>query len=330
MTKKLTPISCNGIMKYGKEILMRKVLLYCMCCCFVLLSINDANGGIPGFMRARMGILKGDIQLPGIEMPEEGLIVSFFDKKKGPPPTEAGMHRVPEMVVRSDGKGHFSVSLLPGKYYMGVMLRKRGVGPGPPRPGEKFFFAMSAEHKLDLFTVETKKVNDLKKVSIAAPDQIEELQDFVTITGRVVDESGAPFSGALILVKDNPAVARPLFISAPSDKEGNYQIKLPPDTTYYLVARQRIQGGRPLPGSYVGTFGKNAPTQGTGQESIGAPAGVAGQGGEGEALPVSGKKGTVMNKVNITMFKVPDPEANRKKYQKTKVVKPESPNTVAH
>ncbi len=111
-------------------------------------------------------------------------------------------------------------------------------------------------------------------------------------------------------------MARPLFISAPSDAEGRYHIKLPPDTTYYILARQSIQGGRPLPGAYVGTFGKTAPSQGTGQESIGAPAGVVGRGGEGQALPVRGKKGQVIDNVNIIMFKVPDPEANRKKFQK--------------
>ncbi len=283
----------------------------------LVLEGGPVRAGVPGFLRARMGTLEGTIQLPeGVAMLSDGVIVSFFDRAKGPPPTEVGMHRVPEMVVRSDPQGRFSATLLPGSYMIGVLLRPRGVGPGPPRPGEQFFFAMDADGNFATFQVHTKEKTDAGAVQVVRPDRIRELAEFVTVRGRVFDENGKPFAGALILVKDNPNVARPLFISAPSAADGTFQIKLPPDTTYYIIARQSIQGGRPLPGTYVGTFGKTAPTQGTGQEAIGAPAGVVGRGGAGEALPIRGTKGEVIDKVDIFMFKVPDPQANRQKYQK--------------
>jgi hypothetical protein len=49
----------------------------------------------------------------------------------------------------------------------------------------------------------------------------------------------------------------------------------------------------------------------------GGAAGAVGSGGEGEALPVSGGKGQVRSNVDVTVFRLPDPEENRKKFQKS-------------
>ena len=227
-----------------------------------MLLASPVLGRGPRARRARLGKLSGTIVLPaGARMPGDGLIVAFFDQAKGPPPPEAGLHRVPGMVVRSKPTGEFSVTLLPGEYHVGIMDRPRGVGPGPPRPGENFYFAMDGEGSLALFRVRAKEDNAAGRITVALPAEIHELVEFATVRGRVSDEEGRPFPGALVLVKVSSNVARPLFISAPSDKEGRYHIRLPPDTTYYLVARQSIKGGRPRVGAYVGTFGKTAPTQ---------------------------------------------------------------------
>ncbi len=300
----------------GGAVAFRAVILGLCLSLALVCAVPAARAGIPGFLRARMGVLRGVIQLPpGVEMPADGAIVAFFDRRKGPPPTEVGMHRVPEMVVRSSPEGRFGVSLLPGSYMIGVLLRPRGVGPGPPRPGEQFFFAMTPDGRFATFAVQSKATTDAGVIAVAPPQQIRELTEFVTVRGRVFDEQGRPFAGARILVKQDPRMARPLFVSAPSAADGSYAIKLPPDTTYYIVARQNIQGGRPAPGSYVGTFGKRSPEPSPGEKGAGPLAGV-GPGGVGEALPVRGAAGEVIDHVDITMFRVPDPEANRRKYKK--------------
>lgn len=287
--------------------------------------------GIPGFMLARMGELAGSVELIGEKLPNNGVIMAFFNQETGPPPIESGMRRVPDMLGRSDGSGNFNIRLLPGKYFVGMLIRETGEGPGPPRPGEKFFFAQDDTNHLRLFEVPERQTVSVGVLRGVAPEKVKDFMEFTTISGRVVDEEGKPLAGAFVLVKTNPSTARPLFISSPTDSDGRYRIKVPPDTIYYIVARDQIQGGRPLPGSYVGTYGKTAPTQGTGSEGIGAPAGV-GSGGEGDALPVSGGKGQVIDNVDIAVFRLPDPEGNRNKYQKDAAkegsAKPE-PETVA-
>ena len=95
-----------------------------------------------------------------------------------------------------------------------------------------------------------------------------------------------------------------------------YFLKLPAGQQYYLIARQSIRGGRPVPGSSIGTYGKISPVKETGEDGIGAPAGVAGKGGSGEAIGVTGKPGEVIQNINIQMFSIPRPEANREKFQK--------------
>lgn len=81
---------------------------------------------VPGFMKARMGALSGQVVIEGHEPPEDGYVVSFFDVSKGPPPGLDFLRRIPDMVGRTDKTGKFAVNLLPGKYYMGTMQGKRG------------------------------------------------------------------------------------------------------------------------------------------------------------------------------------------------------------
>ncbi|MEW6427947.1 MAG: hypothetical protein AB1568_07925 [Thermodesulfobacteriota bacterium] len=296
-----------------------KVATLAVACFFVLCLPIPGSAGVPGFMKARMGTLAGSIVLPGLEIPQDGVIVALFQKELGPPPTEAGMRRIPEMVSRSDAAGAISVELLPGSYYVGALIRAKGESPGPPRPGEKFFFAHGEDGGLATYSVATKTVTEAGEIRVREPKEIKEIAGGFVIEGVVTDEEGKPYAGALILAKDNPEISRPLFISEPTDEQGRYRMTLPSDRVFYLFARQSILAGRPVPGSYVGVFGKTAPSQGTEKEaSFGGrtSVGVVGQGGEGEALEVKGKAGEVLGKVDITMFKLPDPEENRKKYQK--------------
>jgi hypothetical protein len=270
----------------------------------------------PGFLMAKAGVLEGTLVIKDGKPIPGGVIVSFFNTKDGPPPIYGNMHRVPDMVSRTDDEGKFSVKLLPGVYNMGAMIRARGEGAGPPRGEEEFFFITGDDGKLKSFTVpqkETVKIGTVKGVPI---DAVPEIKNSVIVKGKVVDEIGNAVEGAYVLVKNDVNSARPLFISEKTDKNGDYSLTLPAGIPYYLLARQNMRGGRPLAGSLVGTYGKTAPAGAEGEYGIDAPVGVGGKGGQGEALTVMGNKGAILTDININMFQVPNPEENREKFEK--------------
>jgi hypothetical protein len=122
--------------------------------------------------------------------------------------------------------------------------------------------------------------------------------------------------------------ARPDFVSGRTGEEGRFSLKLLPDTDYYLVGRERAVG-RPVPGTYVGTYGSTTAISEGGALPIGGmrpsqPAGgmprVEGvEIGPGDDLPliVRGRAGETLTGIDIMMFRVPVPEEQREKLQGT-------------
>ncbi len=150
----------------------------------------------------------------------------------------------------------------------------------------------------------------------------------VTVQGRLLmDKEGIPFAGGVVLVKTDMNKQRPDFVSPRTDEAGRYEIKLPADTPYFLLGRERAVG-RPGPGSYVGTYGSNKPFNLGGVLPIGNLGGRPASGipaiegmdiGPGKGLPktVIGKPGQSFTGVDIMMFKIPVPSEQREKLQGT-------------
>ena len=296
---------------------------------FVLLaSPLVCQAGVPGFMKKRMGTLSGQVMTDDGQ-PVPGGIVSFFDAEKGIPPLIADMHRIPDMIGRMGPDGRFSVKLLPGSYYMGALLiTVPGRGPGPPQKGETFYFAKDTNGGLRTFTLGTREEKDAGVIIGAAPETFPLVKNLVTIEGMLLKEDGKPFVGGVVLIKSDMNSQRPDFISQRTGEDGKFRLQLPPDTTYYLLGRERSVG-RPVPGSYVGTYGSNSPISSGGALPIGnvrpaQPAGgrpdIVGRNEEPkEDLPelITGKAGEVLQGIDITMFKVPVPGELRDKLQGT-------------
>ena len=267
--------------------------------------------GIPGFMKARMGSLSGQVYVDGKVLPNA--VVSFFDKKGGPPPVIGSARRVPDMVTRTDDAGRFVVKLLPGSFYMGALIRPKGDGPGPPRPGEKYFFMKDEQGALRTFTVKTKQLTSAGRIDGAKPETFTELNSFITIKGRLLDRQGKGLAGMFVTLKEDPQAPRPKYISAPSAKDGSYLLKVPPGS-YYVMARETVRGGRPRQGTYIGTYGKEPPAlEGRSYEE--ALTSANSRGGTGAAKLVSGAAGEVISGIDIKMFKIPDPEATRRHFE---------------
>ena len=295
---------------------------------FVLTVPMVCQAGVPGFMKERMGTLSGQVVRDDGQSLESGGIVSFFNTKKGIPPLVADMHRIPDMVGRMSPDGRFAAKLLPGSYYMGALITDPGRGPGPPREGEKFYFARDDKGNLREFTIGIKEEKDVGQVVGALPDTFPPVTNLVTIEGRLLMEAGHPFKGGIVLVKTDMNSARPDYVSQRTGEDGRFKLQLPVDTPYYLLGRERSVG-RPVPGSYVGTYGSSsAISQGgalpignvrPGQPASGRPEVPGVELGPGKELPatVVGKAGETLTGIDIMMFKMPVPGAQREKLQGT-------------
>jgi len=261
--------------------------------------------------------------------PLPGGVVSFFDTSKGIPPQIYKTHRIPDMVGRMDREGKFSAKLKPGIYYLGAMvITDKNRGPGPPRAGETFYFARDKKGNLREFRVKKKRVKDVGDVIGAKPETFPQAKNLVVIEGKLVREDGKPFVGGIVLAKTDMNKQRPDFVSERTDEDGRYELKLPANTPYYLVARERVVG-RPIPGTFVGTFGSDSPislggalpmgNKPPGQPASGMPEVSGMELGPGNQLPptVSGKPGETISGTDVTMFMVPVPGAQREQLQGT-------------
>ena len=299
---------------------MKKTILFVVGFVLALVSSSSWAAG-PDAMKGKMGTLKGTLYVNDKVL--ANAVVSFFDKKVGPPPViGSGARRVPEVLGRTNDKGDFSVKLLPGTYFMGAMIRDANKGAGPPRPGEEYFFIHSEQGQLREFTLTEKQVSEVGRVVGKTTAASQEFANYFTIKGKVTGEDGKPLAGILVTLKESMDAPRPIFISDETAADGSYTMKVPAGK-YFAVGRESVKGGKPAVGSYIGTYGKTNPATGeaapppnVGSQPGASPAakGLQGTSG-GQALAIEGKAGEVISDINIQLFKIPDPVETRAKYE---------------
>ncbi|NTV15552.1 MAG: hypothetical protein HGA96_16770 [Desulfobulbaceae bacterium] len=125
---------------------MKKILAV-LCWTLLLMAHSPpVQAELPEYVRGMLGSLGGQIQVEGKIQAQA--VVSFFNAKNGLPPLTEGLGRVPEFISRTDHAGDFKINLPPGRYYIGILVRNSGSSPGPPRPGEKFYFAATDRGQL--------------------------------------------------------------------------------------------------------------------------------------------------------------------------------------
>jgi len=138
---------------------------------FLLIMLLLPAGGhaaLPGFMLKKAGTMSGQVFID--DQPLANGIVSFFLASGGLPPSGNGMARVPEFLARSDAEGRFSAKLPGGEYYMGMLLREVAAGPGPPRPGEKYYFAAQPDGGLRRLVIADKEILSLGRIDGKPPE----------------------------------------------------------------------------------------------------------------------------------------------------------------
>ena len=279
-----------------------------------------ASAALPGFMLKRMGALKGQVFVE--EKPLPGAIIAFFLESKGLPPIGEGMRRVPEFLTRANPEGNFTVKLAAGKYYIGILIRE-DKAPGPPREGEKFYFADNGQGKLRLFSIADHQKIDVGRVDGSDPAIFKEIENLFSIEGIVMKGNlGEPYKGAVVMAKTALNNPRPDYISKRTLADGKFKLSVGPDSSYFLIARETISVARPRPGDYLGTYGVRS--EGSGNVGLifgsGAPPpGVmnAGEKPVDKPLQVIGGTGESLTGVEIMVFQVPDPQVIKESLQGT-------------
>jgi hypothetical protein len=279
------------------------------------------------------GTLSGQVvNDAGVPLP--GGVVSFFFTEKGSPMVGT-THRLPDMVGRMDTAGRFSAKLVQGTYYIGALvITEPGRGPGPPRQGELFYFIRDAGGNLQEFDVKASETIDAGQLAGVMSKELFTEKDMITVEGKLLTEDGKPFVGGIVLAKTDMNSQRPDFVSERTGADGRFQLKLPAGVDYYLVSRERVIG-RPTPGTYVGVLGSNASIIAGGalpignvrppsQPASGMPRQIPQQRGKPEIRPtnelpnvIKGAPGQTISNVDIMMFKIPDPNAQREALQGT-------------
>lgn len=296
---------------------MKKLIVVVMG--LLLMLAGAAHAAAPAAAgKSGQGTVEGVFLVPGGAVLAHG-IVSFFNKANGPPSEVSDLRRVPDMVTRTDGAGKFRAQLPAGSYYLGALEREVGKGPGPPQAGEKYFFALQDGDNFRLFAVQAGKELAAGQVAGVVPTKVKALKKAMTISGTVRDEEGKPFANGWVTVKKDLDSPRPQYISVKTAADGRYEMKIPPGR-YYVMVRDSMEGKRPLPGTYLGIYGKKSSFQPAAPFNIAGklsnqPPGGGFKNNRAEAVAVSGKAGQERAGIDVTMFKIPVPEEVRKKFE---------------
>lgn len=307
---------------------MNRLSLTLLC---VLLAPVVAFGALPGFMLERMGTMRGQIFVEGEPLPNA--VVAFFFSEKGLPPMPGGALRVPEFLSRLNNEGRFSVGLAAGTYYLGILIRDAAEGPGPPRPGEKYFFAVDEQGELRTLKIASREELDMGRIDASlpqkfaglelgnAPQMAKDSQSF-QVQGTVADKNGLPFPGAIVMAKQDLNTPRPEFISNRTGSDGTFSMMLPAEKKFFLIARQTLAGARPKPGQLIGTYGIESETGLASPVMFGAggpPPGVLDENKSAGNLAqtVTGSKDAKVTGITIHMYAIPDPDEMKASIQGT-------------
>ena len=297
---------------------MKKNSLFLLVFFACLLIVGASQAASPDFMLKKMGAVNGQVYIDGHPAPYA--LISFFNKKRGLPPLEKGLRRVPEFLSRTDVDGKFTIKVPAGEYYTGVLLRDPGAVAGPPRQGEQYYFVKGEDGELGLLTIKEQEETDIGKLNAEYYKSFVSTEDSFVVEGVVRDKNGNPVPDVVVLGKSQLNIPRPEFISERTDENGFYRLQLPPGTPFYLVARETIAGTRPRPGNLIGTYGIESKTGLATPSIFGAgspPPGAVNEGDNSKALTISGGVGELVGNADIYMYVVPDPEGIRTSIQGT-------------
>lgn len=158
----------------------------------------------------------------------------------------------PGYFIQPVEKGRFRLRLPPGEYYLLARKRAKGGQFGPIEIGDYFNY-----YHGNPVRIEAGKVREVKIETITRLSMLEEGEApaFHGIRGSVVGPAGRPAAGLYVFAYRDPAMTgAPDFFSAPTAKDGTFELPLAGAGDYFLLARQSF-GGPAAEDELYGRFG---------------------------------------------------------------------------
>lgn len=221
------------------------------------------EGGVPSIAASQKGKLTGRV-VANNGLPLAGGMIFLFNASTGLPPAPEIYWRVPDETASLDGEGRFSIDLMAGSYFIGVIKRTSGQDLGPPRDGDMFLVVRdSAGVPARHVVIPGKQANAgvLGGAVTFNRAMVEARPPGTTgIDGVILDTDGKPVSGVFVFAFTSQSMlGKPLFVSEKSGPDGRYLLRVAEGGTYYLKARDTCGGGPPRPGAILGGHGEEDP-----------------------------------------------------------------------
>ncbi len=180
--------------------------------------------------------------------PLEGAIVTVYADARG---AFRGMGL--GWAAPTDAAGFFEAPLPPGSYYLVARKRNGEHLRGPLQAGD--FFGYFPDNPV---RIREGKVVDVSFALVEIPEKIrlqgEEMFGDTSIRGQVLDGTGQTVAGVKVMLYGDPMMMqRPLYVSHPTNKKGEFVLSFPRGGRYWLVARDDL-GGHPRPGQFYGRY----------------------------------------------------------------------------
>lgn len=223
--------------------------------CLLILTVFGAT-----YVAAEsFGTVSGQIEYTGSDVCRGMVSLWPVDGSSAPDPRLSNM--VPPWVSELNDDCSFSIQADPGSYYVRVILRRSpGSILGPTRKGDLIYLSPDAQGQL--FPVEIQPGQPIDIGSHgggwAFPGYSEQIE--TGITGQVTDAKGRPLSGLLVHVfAERSLETPPLAVSAATDNDGQFQLRLEHGGKFFLQARENIGFGIPSVGRLIGNYGGKEP-----------------------------------------------------------------------
>lgn len=186
----------------------------------------------------------------------------------------------PAYFVQPVAKGDFRLRLPPGDYYLLARKRAKGGQYGPIEIGDHFNYYYGNPVRIEAGQMREVRIETITRLSMLEEGENNEPR---RITGKLLDPEGKPATGLRVLAYRNGAMTgTPDILSAPTGTDGRFELPLPDDGPWHLLAREHL-GGPAAEGEWLGRHG----------------------GGAGKAVSLQGKK--ILDEVTIHVARKTDP-----------------------
>ncbi len=166
---------------------------------------------------------------------DEALEKAYLYVYKDPSKSFKGPGYFIQPVIRGD----FRLNLPPGDYYLLARKRERGGQFGPIEIGDYFNYYFNNPVHIEAGQVHEVKIETVTRLSMLEEDVV----DLQGVSGQVVDAAGTPRAGLYVFAyRQAEMTGNPNFFSTPTGPDGRFELALPDQGPYYLLARQAFGG----------------------------------------------------------------------------------------